>query len=330
MRFAIFSDLHANYYAIRAVGEDAVINMDVPETNFWCLGDVVGYGPHPVQAIRFLRDFVAPDRWVLGNHDAMLADLVLPEEIPQISNPVYRVRTYGGNGAERLVKGLLLSLDQWQKTTNMPVDVIEKHRRILREHPSEDVFWRQAFVVERTRPVVFVESGICCVLVHASQVNPLSRYIYAWDTDILLPTEFKILRTYQQSAGQTVVQFFGHTHVPTFICARPEEDNLHIEVQKIYPGQSFVLEEGGLYLINPGSVGQPRDRDARASYVVFDVAERCVTFRRVTYDYVSTARDLAIGEYPDSLIRRLKTAAAAEKEIPQEWLEHFEQAKKYG
>ncbi len=125
-----------------------------------------------------------------------------------------------------------------------------------------------------------------------------------------------------------IVQFYGHTHVPTFIRADETEDGFEIYAEKIFPGQTFSLEGDDYYMINPGSVGQPRDRDQRASYIVLDTKEHTVTFRRVKYDYTETAHDLVAGGYPSSLVRRLQTASAAEKETPDEWLEHYDEANK--
>jgi len=324
MKFAVFSDLHANYYAIRAVGQDAADEMEVPPGNFWCLGDVVGYGPHPSQALRFLRDFVDVSRWVMGNHDAMLADLLLPGDV---GKPAFTVRVNKGEGREIAARGLFLRKDEWFKTTNMPLEVIRLNRLALQQTPDEDTFWRAAFVVERARPILFEQDGLACVLVHGAHADPLSRYIYAWNEGILIPRELRYLQEYQKHPAQTVVQFYGHTHVPTFIRARARDGHFEIQAEKIYPHQTLSLEEGAFYLINPGSVGQPRDRDQRASYLVFDSDAHTITFRRVRYDYTRTAADLALGGYPDSLIRRLHTAAAAEKDAPEEWLRHFDEAR---
>jgi predicted phosphodiesterase len=325
MKFALFSDLHANYYAIRAAGQDAAEEMEVPPGNFWCLGDVVGYGPHPAQALRFLRDFVDPARWVMGNHDAMLADLWLPGDPGE---PAFTVRVNQGKGHEISARGLFLRADEWFKTTSMPLEVIRLNRLALQQNPDEDAFWRTTFTPERARPLVFEQDGVVCVLVHGAHADPLSRYVYAWNDGILIPRELRHLQEYQTHPTQTVIQFYGHTHVPTFICARLRDGGFEIQAEKIYPNQTFILQEGSFYLINPGSVGQPRDRDQRAAYLVFDSQERTVTFRRVSYDYTLTAADLAKEQYPESLIRRLHTAAAAERDVPEEWLRHFDEARK--
>lgn len=325
MKIAIFSDLHANFPAINAVAGDAANEMDVGFRQCWCLGDVVGYGPHPTQALRFLRDFVDPARWVMGNHDAMLADLLLPAD-PE--KPAFTVRVNKGEGREIGARGLFLREDDWFKTTNMPVEVIRLNRAALEQFSEEDAFWRASFTPERARPLAFEQDGLACVLVHGAQADPLSRYIYAWNDGILIPRELERLRKLQTDLAKPVVQFYGHTHVPTFIRARLRNGNFDVHSEKIYPGQSFPLEAGVFYLINPGSVGQPRDRDQRAAYLVFDSEARTITFRRARYDYTLTAADLAAGGYPDSLIRRLHTAAAAEKDAPNEWLQHFDEARK--
>jgi predicted phosphodiesterase len=80
------------------------------------------------------------------------------------------------------------------------------------------------------------------------------------------------------------VSFFGHTHLQGgFLChrngvkrlPRPEGE----ESRKV-----VELEHDMLYLVNPGSVGQPRDGDPRAGYVIYDPDTRLVEFRRVPYD----------------------------------------------
>jgi predicted phosphodiesterase len=55
MRYAILADIHANLHAFNAVLEDMADRGGVDE--IWCLGDVVGYGPHPCQCIDLLREY---------------------------------------------------------------------------------------------------------------------------------------------------------------------------------------------------------------------------------------------------------------------------------
>ena len=66
-----------------------------------------------------------------------------------------------------------------------------------------------------------------------------------------------------------------------------------------------ALERDSKYLVNPGSVGQPRDADARAAYLIFDAAEQRVEMRRVDYPIERTQEKMAAAGLPEPLIRRL-------------------------
>lgn len=78
------------------------------------------------------------------------------------------------------------------------------------------------------------------------------------------------------------VCFFGHTHVPlAFVSAGMSIDKGFYETLSISPGYQ--------YLINVGSVGQPRDRNPKAAYAIYDLNEQLVTMRRVDYD-IATAQ----------------------------------------
>ena len=79
------------------------------------------------------------------------------------------------------------------------------------------------------------------------------------------------------------IGFFGHSHRPVIF---EEDDGV---IQKIAGGKC-VLDEGRRYLINPGSVGQPRDRDPRASFAIFDPVSKGVEIVRVEYP-VEEARE---------------------------------------
>ncbi|HMV68366.1 MAG TPA: hypothetical protein PKA64_16075, partial [Myxococcota bacterium] len=69
--------------------------------------------------------------------------------------------------------------------------------------------------------------------------------------------------------------------------------------------RKLFLEPGKRYLVNPGSVGQPRDRNPRASYAIYDSEERTVTFDRVPYDVKTTRRKILKAGLPPILGDRL-------------------------
>lgn len=93
--------------------------------------------------------------------------------------------------------------------------------------------------------------------------------------------------------------FFGHTHVQGgFLVAR--RGTLLIK-----PDGFLELEPDYFYLINPGSVGQPRDRDPRAAYVVYHPESRVVEFRRVAYNVVQASEKILAAGLPSALASRL-------------------------
>jgi len=61
------------------------------------------------------------------------------------------------------------------------------------------------------------------------------------------------------------------------------------------------------YLINPGSIGQPRDGDSRASYVVLDLEAMTCCYHRVSYDYHSESKRIIDVNLPELLARRILT-----------------------
>lgn len=100
------------------------------------------------------------------------------------------------------------------------------------------------------------------------------------------------------------VSFFGHTHVQGgFRCYRNG-------VKRILPAvgesEELALENDCFYLINPGSVGQPRDGDPRAAYLTYDSEQKLVTYFRVEYDVRSAQKKILAAGLPDVLARRLE------------------------
>lgn len=98
----------------------------------------------------------------------------------------------------------------------------------------------------------------------------------------------------------TPLGLHGHTHVPIVF----REDDGRIET--IAPGEGFALRlEGSRALINPGSVGQPRDGDPTASYLLLDTERELATWRRVAYAFEETAAAIRVAGLPERLAARL-------------------------
>jgi len=126
------------------------------------------------------------------------------------------------------------------------------------------------------------------------------------DEDRYVVTIEDALRTLTESSAS--VTFFGHTHVQgAFLLHAGLAETVHPEYSSI--GQSdtwdFQLETGTNYMINPGSIGQPRDGDWRAAFAVFDSETRVVTFCRTPYDLRSAQEKIFAANLPARLATRL-------------------------
>lgn len=124
------------------------------------------------------------------------------------------------------------------------------------------------------------------------------------DEDDYLVSAFSVsqLRNYLDRP----VSMFGHTHLQGgFLVhrngvrrlARPS-GSAETEVLELDPDSS--------YLINPGSVGQPRDGDPRAAYAIYDPAQRVVEYRRVPYDVQKAQEKILKAGLPEGLAERLE------------------------
>lgn len=121
-----------------------------------------------------------------------------------------------------------------------------------------------------------------------------------FDEDYYIFGEFDAAEAF--SYIQTPVCFFGHTHFP-FVYTDKEGS---VEGTFLEGNANEVkLEKGVRYLINPGSVGQPRDRNPRAAFAVYDAEARTVKFSRVEYDIEEAKRKIIDEQLPPALAERL-------------------------
>jgi predicted phosphodiesterase len=98
---------------------------------------------------------------------------------------------------------------------------------------------------------------------------------------------------------ETKLTFFGHTHLQGGFLLSPRS------VGRILMTRVLQLEPDYSYLINPGSVGQPRDGDPRSAYALYSPEDRTVEYGRVPYDIGKAAAKILQAELPESLAMRL-------------------------
>ena len=124
------------------------------------------------------------------------------------------------------------------------------------------------------------------LMVHASPRNPVFEYVLDGMT---AAANLRLLR-----GG---VCFHGHTHVPGMF--HVEQDGV------VHDYGTTMIGLAGPALVNPGSVGQPRDRNPDASYGVWDTAAGTFEFRRVPYDRDGAKRAIRAAGLPDRFAARL-------------------------
>ena len=130
--------------------------------------------------------------------------------------------------------------------------------------------------------------------VHGSPRRPINEYIFPEDA---INSPVKMSQIFDLVDTHCLV---GHTHVPGVFTNEPE----------FYPptdlGGVYKFNDDERVIVNPGSVGQPRDMDPRASYAILDEEEMNVEFHRLDYDVESVARKIyAIPELNNWLGDRL-------------------------
>ena len=128
-------------------------------------------------------------------------------------------------------------------------------------------------------------------LAHASPRDPIWEYILDVATARANLTHF--------SSSLCLV---GHTHVPTIFAMHLDGQ---VEFGHAQRGESVQLRPGSRYILNPGSVGQPRDDNPRAAYALWDTTAGTVRFERVGYDIGATQRQMRQAGLPEPLAERL-------------------------
>jgi len=258
MRALVLSDIHANIDALEAVLEAAGDTARGYDT-VWNLGDVVGYGAAPNEAVNRVRALCG--MFVRGNHDRACCGLTNAEDF----NPV------------------ALAAARWTQK-----ELTEDNKRWLHDMPRGPIMPDES---RDSRPQV------SCV--HGSLLDE-DEYILFMDD---------ARRQFVNSPIR--LTFFGHTHVQGAFAVNEGADSF--ELKPTYSSDEDAdsyeldLREGASYLINPGSVGQPRDRDWRAAFAIYDDVAQRVTFQRVPYPVRAAQIRIQRAGLPEMLATRLRS-----------------------
>jgi len=237
MKYAVYSDVHANFEALEAVLED-MEKAGVEKRVF--LGDLVGYGPNPNECIALIRKNA--DVILAGNHD-------------------------------------------WAAVGKTDASYFNPHARIAVEWTAEQLTEESREFLESLSPYTVLEEFQAA---HSSPLEP-----DAWH---YVTTLHDALCNYQHISK---ICFIGHSHQPVILEYLDEQRVMSLN-------DSYRrLDENRKYLINDGSVGQPRDLNPDSCYLIFDSAAGTIEYRRVPYDIRKVQRKMAECRLPHFLIERL-------------------------
>ncbi|MFQ5645505.1 MAG: metallophosphoesterase family protein [bacterium] len=239
MQYAIYSDVHGNLQALKAVVAD-IEKAGTAKKIF--LGDAVGYGANPNECIKIIREF--SDIALAGNHDHAALNLI------DIS--------------------------------------------FFNPFAKEAVFWTRKQLTRESREFLAglkVEESLNDItLVHATPCLPEEwNYIFSLK---IASDNFKCF--------DRKICFIGHSHVPIIVTLNEKQGRCYVN-----SGDTMNISSGCRYIINIGSVGQPRDGDNRSSYVLYDDEIQTVTIKRVAYDIAETQSAIIKAGLPSSLAERL-------------------------
>ncbi|MEP7353351.1 MAG: metallophosphoesterase family protein [Acidobacteriota bacterium] len=270
MAFLVLSDIHSNLEALVSVLEDAEGDYD----HILCLGDLVGYGADPNPIVDWARGkstigllAQAPITEVIrGNHDRACCGLDDLENF----NPAARA-------AAMWTRKQLLTVNRTylEELTPGPLSIrYEGDAADPDSDPEDRVF----------------------DLVHGSPVDE-DQYVSRLVDAVTLLDELDRQLT-----------FFGHTHLQGGFLLTPDTAQ---RIPVAAPGPeatgrlAIEIESDCFYLINPGSVGQPRDKDPRAAYAIYTAETKTVEYRRVQYDIDKAAKKIRAAGLPEGLAARL-------------------------
>ncbi len=297
MRVALLSDVHANLVALEAVLDDIQATCQVASQRIdacWFLGDAVGYGPQPRQCLQRLDDLLGEgEPWLAGNHDLGLVHCLRGNMSCKADDTPDDLRDLIGN----MGSADALQIQAWE----------------LAGYEERSWYQRMAAAPTWSAPV----SGV--VIAHGtviegpdSMVNVKGEASYLRDS-IQANSAFRNIDRYL-GADVTRLLVVGHTHVPTLM--HRADGNTWNESRS--PKNGAITERSEVIIelteldsqrivLCPGSIGQPRDHDARASYVILalDQDHLHVSFRRIPYD-IASVQDLMLDSgYPKFLADRL-------------------------
>lgn len=239
MKVLIISDIHGNWPAL-----NAVLEAESDASQIICLGDLVNYGPMPVECVAWAKNLSSSALFLQGNHDRALG----LDTDPHCSTAYAALAAITQQFTERLLAPEL-----------------------------------KEFLAGLEPSARFQMGNAICFACHASAKDPLYHYmppssaVTLWESEVIVAKHPDFL-------------FYGHTHLP------------------------LITRFRKTLIVNPGSVGQPKDGDPRAAYAIFENGE--ISLRRAAYNIEETIRAYDGLGLPPHILDKLSTVLRTGGDLP--------------
>jgi len=278
MKWAILSDVHGNLPALEVVVQH-MKSQKVDRVIF--TGDLVGHGPCSELCVQKLHEVVGSESWV-------------------------RTCVKGNNDKA-------LQLNTWMS--------FEGDSRISMEWAKDEISRESIkWLGQLSEKPIVLENFL--TVVHGTVMDSVGEFSYMYDNDFNIVESFLLL--------QTPICVFGHTHRPVIYSAMPKHPPFIFKFDRTIPNEQLItnkidgieqfeydysveITQSKKFLLCAGSVGQPRDGDWRASYLIIDDEKKVFRFVRLPYDIEKTVEDLKklSSKYPS----QKETFARTEKRL---------------
>ncbi len=258
MKWAILSDIHGNLPALETVLQH-MKTQKVDKVVF--TGDLVGKGPSSEACVRRLHE--------------------------EIGDVAWRRMCVKGNNDKALHMG---SWTKYEEDSRASLEWASK------EISKESIKW----LSQLSEKPLILDNFL--TIIHSTLVDSVGEFTYMYDNDFNIVESFLLM--------QTPVCIFGHTHRPVIYSAVPKPPPHIFRFDRIIPNETvqpeqsktafeqviydygYQIANGKRLLVCAGSIGQPRDGDSRASYLVIDDEEEKFYFYRLSYDVEATVDEL--------------------------------------
>lgn len=264
MKYGIISDIHSNIHAYRKVV--GILNKIVDE--IVCLGDIVGYNANPRECIVLTQRCKRMKHIIRGNHDILASQGLRFGNSCNLSKDAFDGIVYTSKQITHNQKQWISSLKDNDLIGDVDLPFIVSHEGTL--NLEKDGY-------------IFDHYG----------ASSFSR-------DVFLKSGFNLC-------------FFGHTHVPTFFSCKKEElkdtsfvkDFIFDIGGKPIENKMYNIEDkNNFYLINTGSIGQPRYNGIN-SYAILDTCKKEIVFCHFKYDKNKAIEAVVKAGYSENISKRL-------------------------